>query len=332
MKKSIALLALAFGVTGAFAQDLTSKKGEPILPEADDWAIGVDATPFLNYMGNFFGKGGNATGGFNAAPTWNNYGANQTIVAKKFTDAQNAYRVTFRLGMQSQSWKKDIAAPQASSAAAVNFPNKSNVVEDKYSHSSSFIGIGVGMEKRKGKTRLQGFYGADIYIWYSSSKDKFKYGNSLAPAATADPQINPIANSTNWSTVAGASAVLAAANTGNTGITAQPGVQEWRMTSNKPGGQFGLGVRAFIGAEYFVLPKISIGGEFGWGLGVAMNTKSKTVYEAVGVDGGGTRSASTITSTQKRGMELLLDTDRNAANAATYNLAPSGTLRLNFHF
>jgi len=327
MKKSIALLALAFGVTGAFAQDLTSKKGEPILPEADDWAIGVDATPFLNYMGNFFGKTTS-----NSAPGWNNYGANQTIVAKKFTDAQNAYRVTFRLGMQSQSWKKDITAPQASSASAVNFPNKSNVVEDKYSHSSSFIGIGVGMEKRKGKTRLQGFYGADVYVWYSSSKDKFKYGNALNPATTADPRIVPTGtNSTDWSTVSGASAVIAAPNIG-TSITNQPGSTNYRMTSNKPGGQFGLGVRAFIGAEYFVLPKISIGGEFGWGVGVAMNTKSKTVYEAVGIDGGGNYTTSTITQTQKRGMQLMLDTDKNAANSATYNLAPSGTLRLNFHF
>jgi len=33
MKKSVLGLALAFGVSSAFAQDLTSKKGEPILPE-----------------------------------------------------------------------------------------------------------------------------------------------------------------------------------------------------------------------------------------------------------------------------------------------------------
>jgi hypothetical protein len=326
MKKSIALLALAFGVTGAFAQDLTSKKGEPILPEADDWAIGVDATPFLNYAGNFIGGGQ----GNNSAPSWNNYGANQTIVAKKFTDAQNAYRVTFRLGMHDQSWKKDIAAPQASSAAPINFPAKSNTVEDKYSHTSSFVGIGVGMEKRKGKTRLQGLYGAEVYIWYSSSKDKFKYGNSLNPATTADPRIVPTStNTTDWSAVSGTS--LTTSNIG-TSISNQPGVTNYRMTSNKPGGQFGLGVRAFIGAEYFVMPKISIGGEFGFGVGLAMNTKSKTVYEAVGVDGGGNFQTATITETAKRGMQVILDTDRNATNSATYNLAPSGTLRLNFHF
>ena len=324
MKKSIALLALAFGVTGAFAQDLTSKKGEPILPEAGDWAIGVDAVPFLNYAGNFIGGNGS-----NSAPGWNNYGANQTIVAKKFTDAQNAYRVTFRLGMRNQSWKADIAAPQASTASPVNFPNKSNVVEDKASHASSFIGIGVGMEKRKGKTRLQGFYGADVFIWYSSSKDKFKYGNSLTQGLTADPNIN-VGNSTDWATTT-ASTSINGSNIGAS-IPNQPGVTGTRKTLDKPGGQFGLGLRAFIGAEYFVMPKISIGGEFGWGIGLAMNTKSKTTYETEGTDGGGLEATSTITTTQKRGMQMILDTDRNATNSATYNLAPSGTLRLNFHF
>ena len=330
MKKSIALLALAFGVTGAYAQDLTSKKGEPILPEAEDWAIGVDATPFLDYVGNFFGKTGP-----NAAPTWNNYGLQNTIVAKKFTDAQNAYRVIFRLGLQNRSWKNEIAAPQASSAAAVNYPNKVNTVEDKYSHSSTFVGIGVGMEKRKGKTRLQGFYGADVFIWYASEKDKFKYGNSLSQG-TSDPNIDPnsalVPASTDWSTITGASGYLVNGSNLGGGITNYPSVSGFRKISDKDNGQFGLGVRAFIGAEYFILPKISLGGEFGWGIGLALNTKSKAVYETEGTDGGGNEAASTITVTQKRGMTFILDTDRNAANSGSYNLAPSGTLRLNFHF
>ncbi|HWY10066.1 MAG TPA: hypothetical protein VN026_02015 [Bacteroidia bacterium] len=327
MKKSIALLALAFGVTGAFAQDLTSKKGEPILPEAGDWAVSVEATPFLQYMGNFFGK--TTT---NSAPTWNNYGANQSIMVKKFTDAQNAYRATFRIGLRDQSFKNEIAAPQATTASPVNFPNKVNTVQDKASHTSSFIGIGVGMEKRKGKTRLQGFYGADVFVWYSSSKDKFTYGNALSPAATADPRIVPTAtNTTDWNTVAPGTF-----STSNIGVSIpnQPGVTNTRKTIEKPGGQFGLGVRAFIGAEYFVLPKISIGGEFGWGIGLALNTKAKTTYETVGVDGGGAFVTSTITNTQKRGMQMILDTDNNPANNSNYNLAlsPTGTLRINFHF
>jgi hypothetical protein len=251
------------------------------------------------------------------------------LLPKKFTDAQNAYRVIFRLGMQNRSWKNEITAPQASSAAPINFPNKTNVVEDKYTHSSTFVGIGVGMEKRKGKTRLQGLYGADVFIWYASEKDKFKYGNSLSQG-TSDPNIDP-SNSTDWSSSAASGYLINGSNLG-AAITNQPGVTGYRKISDKDNGSFGLGLRAFIGAEYFVLPKISLGGEFGFGIGLQMNSKSKTVYEAEGIDGGGNEAASTITVTQKRGTTFILDTDRNAANSSTYNLAPSGTLRLNFHF
>lgn len=320
MKKSIALLALAFGVSGAYAQDLTSKKGEPILPEAEDWSIGVDATPFLNYVGNMFGKTAN-----NVAPTWNNYGANQTIVGKKFKDAQNAYRAIVRIGYSNQSWKQEIAKPVASTATPPTFPTKPEMVEDKYSRSNTFVGVGVGMEKRKGKTRLQGFYGADLFIWFASSGHKFKYANDLTQGATADPNVDPQTNSTDWSTTAGFA---------NTGAGAVGGVTTtgWRMTSRKPGGQFGLGVRAFIGAEYFILPKISLAGEFGWGVGVAMNTKTKTVYEAEGTDGSGNEVKGEIETVTKNGMQFIIDTDRNAAAGSQYNLTPNGTLRLNFHF
>lgn len=47
MKKIIVPILLITCIRSFYAQDLTSKKGEPILPEAKDWAISVDATPFL---------------------------------------------------------------------------------------------------------------------------------------------------------------------------------------------------------------------------------------------------------------------------------------------
>ena len=67
---------MAFAATTSFAQ-LTSKSGETILPEADDWSVGIEATPFLNYIGNAF----NGSLG-NGAPTWNFLNANQTIIGK----------------------------------------------------------------------------------------------------------------------------------------------------------------------------------------------------------------------------------------------------------
>src|SRR5438067_1348098 len=100
MKKSVLALALAFGVTTAFAQDLTSKKGEPILPEAGDWGIGIDAAPFLNYAGNFFGKTAS-----NSAPTWNFLTSNQTITGRYFADEKTVYRGAVRLGFTSNTLK-----------------------------------------------------------------------------------------------------------------------------------------------------------------------------------------------------------------------------------
>jgi len=100
MKKQIttAAMALILGLFTANAQDLTSKKGEPILPEEGDWGLGIDATPFLNYFGNFFGKTAN-----NNAPTFDFLTGNQTIVVKYFKDATTAYRGAIRLGFGSNS-------------------------------------------------------------------------------------------------------------------------------------------------------------------------------------------------------------------------------------
>ena len=319
MKKSIALVALAFGVTSAFAQDLTSKKGEPFLPEAEDWSIGLDATPFLNYAGNFFGKSA-----ANTAPTWNGYGLNNTIVGKKFKDANTAYRAIVRLGMRNESYKRDIATPQSSTSTAPVFPAQSAMGEDKLKRSSTFVGIGVGLEKRRGKTRLQGLYGADIFIWFASSKDKYTYANTLTQGVAADPNVDPITNSTDWSGTTGYANRVGSINGYN-------GVNGARILQRKPGGEIGVGIRAFIGAEYFIAPKISIGGEFGWGIGFAASTKTKVKYEAEGTTTSG-EAAATIETSTKNGSKFIIDTDRNAANSSTYNFAPSGTLRLNLHF
>jgi len=54
MKKIILSAALATAMISANAQDMMSKKGTPILPEAKDWSIGFDAAPLLGYFGNLY--------------------------------------------------------------------------------------------------------------------------------------------------------------------------------------------------------------------------------------------------------------------------------------
>ena len=298
MKKTTLALALAFGVAGAFAQDLTSKKGEPILPEAGDWAIGMDASPFLKYAGNMLSGGGT-----NAAPTADFLNANNTIIGKYFVDEKTAYRGILRIGMNSQHAYNNVGSVTGS---APTYPTLPTMVQDKASMSSTFIGLGGGMEMRRGKTRLQGYYGADAMLWLSSSSKKFTYGNALSATNAAG------AGDTDWSATAygpnhGTDVGYASGN---------------RVTSWKSGTTFGIGVRGFIGAEYFIFPKISLAGEFGWGIGLSMTGASTTATESWG----GTGSLGTQSVTGNKSGTFWIDTDQSKFGTGT------GTLRLNVHF
>lgn len=297
MKKSTLLIAaLAFTASAAFAQDLTSKKGENYLPESGDWSIGIDATPVLNYVGNMFN--GNT---FNAAPTWNFLNANQTIIGKMYTSETSAYRAILRLGMSSASQTAMIA--DATQTTAPTYPNLPTMKEDKFKAGSSFIGLGGGLEWRRGKTRLQGMYGVDGMFWMSSSSQKYEYGNTLSTGSTPVT----VANSTNF----------------GTNITTDTYGNAARITEWKSGSTIGIGVRGFIGAEYFVLPKLSIGAEFGWGIGFSMTGASSTSTESIG---GAPATVGTQTVEGNKSSAFSLDTDRNVFGTG------NGSLRMNFHF
>ena len=312
MTKLIALVAMAFGVTSAFSQDLTSKKGEPILPEAGDYMIGIDANPFLNYIG----KIGSAT---NVAPSFNFMNGNNMIIGKYFKDAQTAYRVGIRFGIDNQTASKQLA--DVTVTVPIVYPNQPYMITDKKTHNQTNIGLSVGIEKRKGKTRLQGFYGADFMIWTSSTKDSYTYGQTIDPASTTTKVQNANAyNTSDFGT-----------NLGTTNPSILFGGTSGRTLSKRTGNGFGFGLRAFIGAEYFILPKISIGGEFGWGLGYMTGGKTTTTAETTGLNASSTNTKNELSHTVKNGGHFVLDTDLNNTTTGSL-LAPSASLRLNLHF
>ncbi len=104
-------------------------------------------------------------------------------------------------------------------------------VEDQVKDGFMGIDLGFGLEKRVGSTRVVGVYGAMFNVGFGSSKTTYTYGNALAAN-------NPVAN---------------------------------RLTETKNGSTFGLGLRAFAGVEWFCAPKISLSGEYTWG--VAMTSE-----------------------------------------------------------
>jgi hypothetical protein len=268
MKKTSLVVALALGVSSAFAQDLTSKKGELILPEAGDWGISVSATPFLNYVGNFIG--GN---GLNAAPSFTYLSTNQSIMGKYFVDEQTAYRGGLRINFGSTS--SAVKVPVIPAAVPVTY------VDDVTKVGGSNIGLTAGWEKRRGKTRLQGFYGGELGFALGTSKTTTTYGN----AVSVD---NPVT----------------------------------RTKEIKGGSTLGFGLRGFIGAEYFIFPKMSIGGEFGWGLAFSSTGEGETTTESWD----GTAVVTTLTKTGKTS-SFGFDTDN--MNSV---FGPAGTIRLGLHF
>jgi hypothetical protein len=320
MKKQLLVAALALSIFPAFSQDLTSKKGEAYLPEAEEWGLGIDATPILQYAGNFFGKAND-----NAAPTFNFLnGSSQHIMGKYFTDAQTAYRVGLRIGMGSQTSRRmvddrsdDILAPPTPSTNS--YPDPSPTVENSWKRSTSNFGLSVGMEKRRGKTRLQGYYGGELGINLSSSKDVFTYGNALNTATVNTVDVD------NDDSFIGANNVTSA------GIGVPGMVGSARITERKNGSVFSFGLRGFIGVEYFFLPKMSMGGEFGWGLGLSSGGKTTTTYESVGdfdpLNPNSTNKVGESTIEGAKGNTFALDTDNKNSL-----FGPTASLRLNFHF
>lgn len=285
MKKSVLTVALIIGAaTTTMAQD------KQYTPESGDWAIGIDATPFLTYFGNFIG--GNDG---NVAPSWNFLTSNQTITGKMFVEDDVAYRGALRLGFVNNSSNSMVGQD---GAAAPTYPNLPSMVEDTYKMGMTNIGLSGGMEMRKGSGRLQGFYGGELGIAFSSTSSTYTYGNAMTTTG---------ATSTDF-------------GTGN--LNGDPVYGNGRLLSQSGGGTFGLGIRGFIGAEYFVLPKLSIGGEFGWGIAFTSTGAMTETWEST--DGS---AIATIEHEGTKSSSFGIDTDSNNTVFGT-----AGSIRMTFHF
>jgi hypothetical protein len=100
-------------------------------------------------------------------------------------------------------------------------------VEDVEKDGYMNIVLGAGLEKRIGSTRVVGVYGGEAYVMFGNSKTTNEYGNALS---SDNPQTS------------------------------------FRPTETKNGSTFGLGLGVFGGIEWFCAPKVSLSGEYTWGL------------------------------------------------------------------
>ena len=247
MKKLFLIISLASAVAFANAQDMTSKKGVPILPEVKDWSIGFGASNLIDYFGHLLSNGGNSSSNLVAQQ-------DMTIVGLMVKDETTSFRAKFRLGFGSKSW--DGFSNQSGSTSS-----PPATVTDTKKNSNMHIGLGAGIQKNRGKGRLRGIYGAEFGFMIGSNKDTYTYGNSINSTYT-----NPASHNFG--------ALLTDGSTNNVDSTGT-----FRATADEMGSTFDINLNGFIGAEYFFAPKMSLSAEYGWGLTLGSTGEGKTTWE-----------------------------------------------------
>ena len=239
MKKLILTAAIASSVVFANAQDMMSKKGTPILPEAGDWSIGFEVGP---YLGNLFNGSNNNNGLSSQIPN--------TLVGLYVVDANTAYRAKFRLGFGSKTHNNLVDQDGSSTTPPAQ-------VTDEWKSSSMNVTLGFGIQKSRGKGRLHGIYGVEAMIGLGSGKVTNSYGNPFSTTQTSP-------NSTTWNSA---------------GVEVAEGGLSSRPTEEKAGSTFNFGLNGFIGAEYFFAPKMSVSAEYGWGLTMSSTGEGSSTDE-----------------------------------------------------
>jgi hypothetical protein len=212
---------------------ITSSKGEIYLPEAHDFAIGFDALPLINTIGKMVSAKAGAT-----AITGTG-GATNYISGKYFINEKTAFRAILGINAGSKTDKVFVADVLSATTPPARVTDSRKITTNSFT-------FGGGIEKRRGKTRLQGYCGGLLMITLGSSKTEYNYGN-----------------------------ILSATNTIHTASFNQ--VAGLKLTKN--GNTFGIMLNGLVGAEYFLLPKVSVGAEYWWGVGFTSTGNGKSDVE-----------------------------------------------------
>ena len=289
-KFSILLVALAFTVN-AFAQEndkngevnMMSKRGEYILPVEGDFALGINAIPMVNYFGNLFnGHAGNSA----SFETFTHNFLTRTtpvLFGKYYLTDKSAIRAGLLIGVYNETDRENVMMNQ-------QIPDPKVTVTDIMKSTETDLGLGADYLMYRGKGRVQGFYGGGLYLNYTKTKATYSYGNLITTEFSAPY----------WYDFAA-------------GATTSGGD---RVLSNSGDRSFGVILSGVVGVEYFIAPKISIGGEFRLGL-------------YTGYDFKGYRTVERWTGTERE-IETL-PKDANDGRIAFRN-ASTGSLFMMFHF
>ena len=263
---------------------MMSKRGEYILPEAGDFALGINALPMVEYFGNMFnGHAGNTTsfGTF----THRLVSTTPILFGKYYLTDKTAIRAGLLIGVYNTTDRENVMMNQ-------QIPDPLVTVTDVMKSTETDLGIGADYLMYRGKGRVQGFYGGGISFNYTKTKATYNYGN-LITTEFSSPY---------WYDFTAPTPGLTSGGT--------------RPLSQSGDRSYGVILSGVVGVEYFIAPKISIGGEFRLGLYTGYDTYGTTTVE------------------RWTGTEREVETLPKAANdgSIAFRNASSGSLFMMFHF
>ncbi|NQY12081.1 MAG: hypothetical protein HRT71_21505 [Flavobacteriales bacterium] len=320
-KKEILVAALMMGATMTYAQDdsgpsfeqIENKNGREILPVAGDIAIQFDASPLLNFAldaVNIMDYNGSST----SSPGFTD-GNGSVIVGKYFLTDTKAVRAKFQfqtnggLGTANSKVTQYFDSNQEVFLDATPNANGDEYtqIEDVQKTKSHAVVLGGGLEFRRGYARLQGFYGGELLFMKGGTKTTTEYGTEFN-----------LEGETNGYNASG---------DGFSGVNTR--ILEVENSS------MGIGLRGFVGVDYFILPKISIGAEFGWGFGYESTAQTETLTEDWAILDGATTASSNESTTlgnKSAGFSWGTDAGASAISGAIPGFGSSAALNLTAHF
>lgn len=136
-------------------------------PEAGDFAIGLDVLPYVNYLGNVFGK------------TYNNnlnLATDYALCGKYFLTNTTAIRVSLKTSMSTDK----VYTYVTDDAQQVIDPTSTAEVTDLKTTKDNSIGLSVGYEMRKDRGRFTFLYGGQFYYGRSREQNDYTYGNPIS--------------------------------------------------------------------------------------------------------------------------------------------------------